>query len=226
MLRTPACRLPILAVTLLALTTGHPVAVEDPSALCLDASTDAAARSGVPPEVLLAISVVETGREGRPWPWTVNLGGEGHWLATADEAETMVERALNEGRTNIDIGCFQLNLRWHAAGFASIRDMLNPEANAQYAADYLAGHFAKTGDWALAAAAYHSATPEHAERYRLRFETVLASLPDGPQADQIDTGTTYSDRSNRFPLLLAGDAPRNGSIVPAISGGARLIGGP
>lgn len=197
--------------------------LDDPAALCQLAAEQAARRSGVPVEVLLAISLVETGRNGTPWAWTVNLGGDGHWLDSQAEAQTLVEAALAAGATNIDLGCFQLNYRWHAAAFASLADMLDPARNAAYAADYLVDRFAETGTWADAAAAYHSATPEHADRYRARFEAVLAGLgpvPDSPAPSR------QVPVANGFPLLVRGEPGRNGSLVPPTDGGARLIGGP
>jgi hypothetical protein len=198
-------------------------ASRDASSLCADAAQRAAKATGVPYDVLVAISLVETGRNARPWPWTVNLGGDGRWLDTAEAAEAVVAEALDQGLTNIDLGCFQLNYRWHAAAFASVADMLDPDANALYAAEYLAQQHAETGDWATAAAAYHSATPEHAERYRARFEAAwsgtAAEAPREVAADPVD-------RLNRFPLLLAGQSGSRGSLVPATGGGQRLIGSP
>ena len=168
----------------------------------------------------MAISLVETGRDGEPWPWTVNVGGDGHWLDTAEAAGEIARTALGQGLTNIDLGCFQLNLRWHAGSFSSVEDMLDPERNALYAANYLAGHFAETGDWSLAAAAYHSATPENADRYLTRFEEALKVGAEGiglpPEAERI----------NGFPLLVGGQSGRQGSLVPDTLQGVRLIGGP
>ncbi|MBA3910406.1 MAG: lytic transglycosylase [Rhodobacter sp.] len=195
----------------------------DAADLCLQAAVKAARSSGVPVDVLLAVSVVETGRNDRPWPWTVNIGGEGYWLDSSQAAERLVEQALDEGRTNLDLGCFQLNYRWHAEAFASVPDMLDPEQNAAYAADFLAWHYAQTGDWAAAAAAYHSATPEYADRYRARFETAWATL--GAGGGMLPPPQTM-DRTNRFPLLIAGQTGIQGSLVPATSGTLRLIGGP
>lgn len=217
--------LPRQFLQLAALLCHAPVATAgtDPSTLCLQAAAAAAERHGIPYEVLLAVSVVETGRNHRPWPWTVNLGGDGRWLQTKEQAGELVAFALQDGQTNIDLGCFQLNYRWHAEAFASVADMLDPWQNADYAAAYLAEQHARTGDWSLAAAAYHSATPTHAERYQARFETVLAQL-DAPTLP--DVPVEAAPRVNGFPLLVAGDAGSNGSLVPATSGGFRLIGEP
>lgn len=195
---------------------------EDASALCIDAARSAASTTGVPVEVLLAISLVETGRNDRPWPWTINVGGEGHWFDTAREAEAHAQSVLDQGLTNLDLGCFQLNVRWHSKGFSSLSDMLAPASNATYAAEFLAQQYEVTGDWAAAAAAYHSQTPEHAYRYRAKFEAVYAALEA-----QSATPANLPDidaRENRFPLLLSGTRGQNGSLFPATGSGARLIG--
>jgi Transglycosylase SLT domain len=219
------CRAGYSASLFLALLAKATLAREDATTLCLHAASEAAAKTGVPYDVLLAISTVETGRNNRPWPWTVNFGGTGTWFDTAAEAEASVAEALNQGATNVDLGCFQLNYRWHAQGFASIADMLDPEQNATYAARFLADHFAQTGDWALAAAAYHSATPEYAAAYQAKFEAAYAGF-EGSADFASASSPLEGDRLNRFPLLVAGATGTRGSLVPTGSGGIPLIGGP
>lgn len=218
---------PTIAATAL-LAFGQPSAGPagtSPAQLCLDAATAASRETGVPEPVLLAIALVETGRAGQPWPWTVAVEGTGHWLDSAAAAATRIEAALAHGVTNIDIGCFQLNYRWHATAFASVEDMLDPQHNALYAAEFLSGHHDRTGDWADAAAAYHSATPVHAEAYRARFKDRLAGL-DAGTGGAASAKVQTEDLPNRFPLLVAGTAGARGSLVPAVIGGQRLIGAP
>jgi hypothetical protein len=209
---------------LCAFAASGPAARQDPAALCLDAATAASARTGVPYDVLLAITKVETGRNNRPWPWTVNFGGEGRWFDSATEAEASVAEAVGRGVTNVDLGCFQLNYRWHGAAFASIADMLDPGQNATYAAEFLAGHFEQTGDWALAAAAYHSANPELATDYQAKFEAAYSAT--GGEAPVEPGAMAAPARENRFPLLIAGAGGTPGSLVPAGPAGPRLIGVP
>lgn len=220
-----ASRLALAVVPLLPAVTESR---EDPSVLCLDAASAAATQTGVPYEILLAIALVETGRNEKPWPWTVNQGGDGRWFDTEEEAEAHVASLIAEGVTNVDLGCFQLNYRWHAAGFASVADMLDPEQNATYAARFLSELFARTGDWADAAAAYHSSTPDFAAAYREKFEAAFARLDSrtGPVERPLVEGPPELGRENRFPLLLAGATGTRGSLVPTTGGGARLIGGP
>lgn len=215
------------AVILAALTWPGPfapsaIATTDASGLCTRAATEASRQTGVPYQVLLAIALVETGRNDRPWPWTVNVGGEGDWFDSAGAAEAYAESVIDAGKTNLDLGCFQLNYRWHGAAFASVADMLDPDRNAIYAAEFLANHFQRTGDWAAAAAAYHSATPENAGAYRAKFETAYAGLA----GEDLPALPPDAGRQNRFPLLVAGTTGSRGSLVPATLGGTRLIGTP
>ncbi len=213
----------VMATWLLASMPAH--AVGDRSALCRDAAAKASAATGVPYDVLLTVATVETGRNNQPWPWTVNFGGEGHWFDSAAEAAASVDAALRDGATNIDLGCFQLNYRWHAQAFGSVDDMLDPSRNAGYAAEYLSHHYAKTGDWALAAAAYHSATPEYARAYQGKFEATYARLAVG-SAPGLPEPMDAPLRLNSFPLLVAGSVGLNGSLFQAADGGRRLIGAP
>lgn len=200
--------------------------------ICRDAAQAAADQYGIPRDVLLAITITETGRNQagtmQPWPWAINHAGEGAWYATEAEALAAIEGLTAKGLRNFDVGCFQLNHRWHAGAFKSAEDMINPARNAVYAARYLQGKYADTQDWGLAAAAYHSGTPEFASKYQARFEAVLASLT--PDALQTGTITVASDsipaRPNAYPLLLAGQRGSAGSLVPLGQSARPLFGTP
>lgn len=149
------------------------LAAHDLPVLCERAAIEAARRSGVPVSVLKAISLTETGRKTdgafRPWPWTVNMEGTGHWFDTLDEARAFVFKEFKRGARSFDVGCFQINYKWHNQAFSSIDQMFDPLSNAMYAAKFLSELYAETGDWTAAAGAYHSRTKEYADRYSARF---------------------------------------------------------
>lgn len=152
----------------------------DPADLCEAAALRAAARHDVPVPVMLAVAHVETGRAGpdgrvRPWPWAVNTGGQGHWAPTRAAALALARAARARGQDSFDLGCFQINHRWHGARFASLDAMLDPQANADYAARLLVRLHARHGTWRAAVGAYHSATPTLAVRYLERFDRALAA---------------------------------------------------
>lgn len=188
---------------------------------CLDAARHAARTTGAPLSVLRALALVESGhqRQGQftAWPWTVNIEGQGLWFDTADAALTYISRHQDQGARSFDVGCFQINHRWHGDAFASLGAMLDPYENALYAARFLTGLYRETGDWSRAAGAYHSRSPDKARRYRKRFEQVLATL----EPARVNAPEPAPQRSGRnpFPLLRASESRRGiGSLVPRVSG--------
>jgi hypothetical protein len=176
--RTLASRLVVdialLALALIALAT--PVSAD--ARLCLGAADVAADRHGVPRAVMRALTRTETGRTReralQPWPWTVNMEGAGYWFDTRAEALAFAEAEQARGARSFDIGCFQVNHRWHGQHFPSVDAMFDPVTNADYAARFLRELFEETGTWDRAAGFYHSRTPEHFERYAARFARILA----------------------------------------------------
>lgn len=206
--------------------------------ICEQAAEQAARQMGVPVSVLKAISLTETGRnrngEMRPWPWTVNMEGAGHWFETEDAARSFVYGHFKRGARSFDVGCFQINYKWHGENFASIDQMFDPLANALYAAKFLRSLHAETGDWSAAAGAYHSRTPEFADKYAARFDRFRAGLrhqdpggvPEIPDIVLAAAGPLRppEPRVNRFPLLQAGSGAGLGSLVPVGNGaGASLF---
>ena len=209
-----AARGALLAVVLLfsglALPARASAAAED-RLRCDRAAVLAAERLGVPVPILRAVTRVETGRRRdgalQPWPWTVNLGGDGFWFDSAAEARAFASGQLARGRRNMDIGCFQVNVRWHGQAFDSTDEMFDPEANALYAAGFLKRLHGEEGDWDRAVAAYHSRTPEYARRYIARYRSVRESLAGAPPPE--------AARDNGFPLLVLGQGARlPGSLTP------------
>lgn len=194
--------------------------------LCVGAAQTAADRTGVPLSVLMAVTLTETGRRTdaglAPWPWAINQAGKGYWFATQQEAVDFADSQLALGLQNFDVGCFQLNHRWHSKGFRSTADMFDPTSNALYAARFLAELYAEKGDWSLAAATYHSRTPEEADIYRAKFDAILAGLPVLPRPDYAIA--VAAPRINNFPLLQGGRIGKSGSLVPLLSSSVRLIG--
>lgn len=130
---------------------------------CVVAARAAGAAAGLPPGLLRAIGLVESGRRdaaGRrtPWPYAVDADGKGSWFANADAAAAYARAVLSGGARSVDVGCFQIDLRDHPDAFASLHEAFDPMRNAIFAAGFLARLHARLGGWAAAIAAYHSAT--------------------------------------------------------------------
>lgn len=198
---------------------------------CDLAARRAAAETAVPEALLRAVARAESGlsRDGRltPWPWTLNVAGRGHWFATRAEAEQFLLAHLAGEAGNVDVGCFQISHRWHAAGFASPAAMLDPVGNALYAAGFLSDLHARHGTWDAAVAAYHSSRPEAGKGYLLRVAGMLPAVGTLHEGAGEDPG--YAHRAGpgdnpATPARQAGAVAGAGSIFPLPVGSGPLIG--
>ena len=116
-----------------------------------------------------------------------------------------------EGRTNIDVGCMQINLGYHGHAFASLAEALEPASNVAYGAVPAAA--ARERSWARATARYHSAHPERGQAYREKVYRFWEQVRDGRVAD-------------RAPLRLAGRTAGRGDHDHAAGAGAADHAGP
>jgi len=163
----------LLAVlALLAAFTGRASAMS-----CTQAAAVAEAGAGIPAGLLLAIGLVESGRTDAagvraPWPFAIQSGGAGRFLASAEEAVAAVESLQTGGVQSIDVGCFQINLLHHPGAFPNLATGFDPMANALAASRFLASLREELGAWEPAVAAYHSRTETLGTPYR---DLVLAA---------------------------------------------------
>ena len=168
---------------LILLLLASPATAQD----CARLAAQAGAEAGLPDGLLPAISLVEAGRaDGQggvaPWPWTLNEGGKGMYFDTREEALDYLQKAIARGVTNIDVGCMQLNWKWHGAGFPSPVEMMDPERNTRYAARFMAELHDRLGSWETAAAAYHSTDPDRGQNYLrkvLAAQGIFHLAPEG-----------------------------------------------
>ena len=132
----------------------------------------------IPSRLLHAISIAESGRwnrarkENTAWPWTVTSGGKGQYYPTKVAAIRAVQRLQRQGVRNIDVGCMQVNLRYHPKAFQSLDEAFDPTANARYAGRFLAQLRQEKRSWVQAVKYYHSATrslhiPYRAKVYKI-----------------------------------------------------------
>jgi hypothetical protein len=152
---------------------------------CQQAALEVERKSDLPPGVLHAIGLVESGRldpatgHVAAWPWTINANGAGRTFETLPQALAATRTLQQRGVASVDVGCFQINLLQHPTAFTSLEQAFDPSANATYAARFLLSLRARTGSWDAAIAAYHSATPRLGSAYR---DNVLASLTGAGKA--------------------------------------------
>jgi hypothetical protein len=164
----------------------------DTAEMCRDQAMIAERSAGIPEGLLLAIGVQESGRfdpqtgNALPWPWSVNRDGQGKIFGTQAEAVAYVAEAQRAGSRSIDVGCFQISLKYHPGAFASLQEAFDPTANAAYAARFLRELYDRAGNWETAVADYHSATSWFGEPYR---DAVLAIWHGGAPPARLVMGT-------------------------------------
>jgi soluble lytic murein transglycosylase-like protein len=118
-------------------------------------------RNRIPRGLLSAIVSIESGFN----PTAINIAGKTATPNEKSEAIKIIENAVNQGVTNIDVGIAQINYRWHKDNFRNIEEMINPTANIEYAAKLLSSLFKQHGTWHKAIRHYHSTNPHHHKQY-------------------------------------------------------------
>ena len=180
------------------------------SRLCDESIEIVAASSFVPREVLYKIARLESGRhmDGRhvSWPWSLNNGGKGYFLKDSATALSTLSSLRAKGKTNIDVGCMQLNIRWHADFFDSLQQMMNPLDNVRYAARYLEQLYKETGSWEKTVKFYHSRNAKFNSVYYAKYKkikspdagTVLASLGSNKTGISFKNASIQSSNTSLF----------------------------
>lgn len=142
-----------------------------------------AAAHGIPSELFYAVALAESGRHiehlrtTRPWPWTLNIHGEGHYFPSRQAAVVAAQQALTQGRRSVDIGLMQVNWAYHATALRSVEAAIDPYHNLDVGAGILAECFRTRGDWWAAVGCYHApSNADRAARYRERVKRIWSRV--------------------------------------------------
>ena len=126
---------------------------------------------GIPPNLLTAISLAESGKWNKKdkllfaWPWTVMADGRSHHMPSKQSAILKVQSLKENGTRNIDVGCMQVNLFYHPNAFENLSAAFDPERNVGYAANFLSALHQSTLSWPQATANYHSTSMRRNQAY-------------------------------------------------------------
>jgi hypothetical protein len=164
----------------------EPTWVAQQSELCAMALRQAEQRYHLPPGLLVSIAMAESGRpitsftDIRPWPWTIDADGTGLFLDSKAAAIAWMLTQAPHHRY-VDVGCMQIDLRYHPNAFTSIGDAFDPAVNADYAARLLIGLYdgEAGGNWDIAVGLYHSHTSLLAAEYRDHVALIGADVLHG-----------------------------------------------
>lgn len=146
-----------------------------------------AAEHSIPPSLFYAIALTESGyrtpaTQGlRPWPWTLNIRGEGHYYPSQRAAATALSATLSAGETGVDVGLMQIHWHYHHAVLGNIRTALDPYHNLRVGAGILAECYRQRADWWSATGCYHAPNNDTlAQRYQARVQRHWRTLQQDP----------------------------------------------
>ena len=168
-----------------AVTTGGAGMTADADDGLPAAYRSVAAQYGVPPDLFYAVALTESGYSAgdgsrpRPWPWALNIAGQGRFFATRIDAWRALDTALGDGEDRLDVGLMQINWRYHKTLLKSSWQALEPYRNLRLAAQILRECYRGRHDWWASVGCYHApADSERARRYRERVLTHWRSLQE------------------------------------------------
>jgi hypothetical protein len=134
-----------------------------------------ASERGIPQSIIYAVALTESGKHVlstgvfRPWPWTLNVAGQGFYFDSKQDAWQALRDWLQTGRRSIDIGLMQINWRYHQDKLGSPWQALDPYHNLRVGAEILQGCYTTRKDWWASIGCYHSpSNTQKAEQYIVR----------------------------------------------------------
>ena len=121
----------------------------------------------LPNKLLTSIALVESGikkSEFKSWPWTLNVSGKSMYFDNKSETIKYLKSNINL-KKSIDVGCMQINTKYHLKNFKDLSHLVEPEENVKYAAIFLRKLYKKHKSWNEAVSRYHSSIPKKKKDY-------------------------------------------------------------
>jgi len=187
--------------------------------LCVVSAAEAERSFGIPEGLLQAMAIHESGVNGKPYPWALNLGGRVVYAGNLDAAQKILGERRAKGRKNLYAGCMQLSVYYHGSAFGSLRDLLQPKGNVSYAAKYLASHYEDYSSWEAAVRRYQGGKSRQSAAYFCKVLRVLKDIKPRT-ARELDNG-----RCGPMPLIAEtpgiAETPEP-TVIPAATPLSRL----
>ena len=219
-----------LAFTAVPAAAGNSQFSGEIGALCRGPIAQAELDHRIPRQLLAGVSLAESGRwhaakkESFAWPGTVTSGQKSRYFESRDAAIREVKHLRSHGVSNIDVGCMQVNLYYHAAAFASLEEAFDPAANVAYAANFLVDLHGETRSWTRSVARYHSSTPALGSAYfvrvsklwqRERHRVAAQTRREVRAAYQARKAAREAKRREQLETVQRVRARREANLVPA-----------
>ena len=199
--------------------------LSQPAAAAVDCEglAEAAAREkGIPTALLPSIARIESGKKQgelgvRAWPWTLNQQGKGMYFENREDALAHLKKAVASGVTNIDVGCMQINYRWHGDQFSSLEEMMDPVANTRYAATFLSNLYKRHKNWEIATRYYHSPKEERGKWYQGKVASVMRRILEQGDVRVADVSAAEMTTATSIQVIAASQpTPAAPPIRPSV----------
>ena len=143
--------------------------------LCENTIESIELQTDIPKGLLLGIGKAEAIRKINNkyiiWPWTINHAGKSLFFDNKEQMKNYVFKNLKRKDFNIDVGCMQINIKWHKNNFKKISDMFEVNPNISYAASFIKQLKNKHGSWDKAIKHYHSSDPKKNNPYLIKVKS-------------------------------------------------------
>ena len=151
--------------------------------VCEEIAHQVEIKNKLPKNILLSISLVESGRKDKaglvnPWPWSLNHAGKSIFFASRADTLEYLKENITPNFKNIDVGCMQVNVRWHQENFDTLDSMIDPRKNIEYAALFLSKLKSDYGTWEQAIKHYHSSTTKLNVKYYAKVQKAWRKKTD------------------------------------------------
>lgn len=124
---------------------------------CVAHIREAEAHYGIPRNLLMAIGLVESNKNGRPYPWALGFQGRAFFGTSFADAAKQLRDAQGKPVLNVDVGCMQINMASHVKRFGGYPELaLIPKNNVWYAAAYLVELRNESPHWSQAVGYYNA----------------------------------------------------------------------
>lgn len=169
------------------------------SETCLDHLIQAENQYKIPRGLMVAIALIESGRNGVPQPHALSHNGHTTYAGSSRVAAKMLRDRKGHLHSDMYVGCMQLSLYHHGKHFQPVEKIVDPAANVMYAARYIKRLRAERGGWSEALVAYAGATGERSHEYVCKVWRNLNELDTG-SARKLHS--SYCDRGRSAQIAL------------------------
>lgn len=182
----------------------------------LIARTEAA--RNIPRGLLMAIAVTESALNGQPNPFAMNIAGRAYHASGFQDMANVIAANWQRGVRSIDVGCMQVNLKYHGSKFARLTDLLDPATNVNYGASYLITLATDAGSWKDAVMSYHNKNnPTRRSWYGCKVWNNYLRITGGTgflACASSPTGSSTASVGSTSPIRIAAYTQGAGPLTP------------